>query len=239
MATRRPEFVTPEGVLCGWIALNEPDRNRDDNKDDDFGEYKCALRVPDDDCLTFKGQLEAEWAEHLDRLRSGKRKPKIHQTGGLPWEAEEDDDGEPTGHTVFKFKLKARAGLRSGNAFDMRPHIIELADDGKGERLYIPPAPRCMAYPLPKFDPAEEEVVAKRLRPCPQIGAGTRAKIHGRIHTWDYQGAGMTLWCEDVLIIELVEGQARSSEGYQFADVTEMVTAGDADISAFQGDGNF
>lgn len=101
------KLKTPIGTaLFPW--LQEPD-----TKWKDGGEYKVNLALDAKDAEPLIEQLEKIYetimADHKSDL-SDKKKKTIKEAA-RPWYDEEDDEDEPTGRTVFKFKSRFKPAM--------------------------------------------------------------------------------------------------------------------------------
>ena len=85
--------------IAVWPNLSEPNPN--------FGDFETKLRIDEATKNEILPKLEAAHDEnHADQLRkSGKKEIKQYP---IYCEAEEDEDGTPTGTYLIKFKMKAK-----------------------------------------------------------------------------------------------------------------------------------
>lgn len=110
--------VTPVGV-ASYPYLNKPDTKY--NADGEFkvslalgGEETEALRAQIDEMTAEYGEkVKAELQEKLAAAKTGAEKAKIKKaieglTINLPYSESVDDDGEPDGGYILKFKSKAQ-----------------------------------------------------------------------------------------------------------------------------------
>lgn len=112
--------VSPEGeFLNPWI-------NKADTKFNDDGLYQVDLIVEGEDAQDFREALDQEaeviFAEKTDKMTPGEKKKWGKY---VPYVLEEDDEGNPTGRTIFSFKQNAKIKLRDGTIKNIK---IELRD---------------------------------------------------------------------------------------------------------------
>lgn len=117
--------VTPKGE-ASWPKLFKPD-----TKFVPEGEYSIKLLVREDAAESLMELLdkEVELAYKNAVKKNPKQKAKINQR--TPYEHEVDDDGDETGNVEFKFKMKARVDLKSGDSFTQKPAVF----DAKGKPI--------------------------------------------------------------------------------------------------------
>lgn len=114
-------IISPRGELR-YPWLNKPD-----TKFNDDGIYKTDLVLDDSSAEKLKDTItraaEAALAKHVEDLPPAKAKKfEVY----LPFEEELDEDsGEPTGSTIFKFRQNAVIRLKDGDTKDIK---IELRD---------------------------------------------------------------------------------------------------------------
>ena len=92
-------ITTPAGVAkYPWLL-------KPDTKWNTEGEYKVTLVLDKEEAEPVISKIERVLEDHIAELKLGSNK-KVKQ-GPLPYCDEEDDEGNPTGRTEFKFKTKA------------------------------------------------------------------------------------------------------------------------------------
>ena len=131
MANKRKivELVTPVGT-AQYPWLNTPDLKWDSD-----GQYRCNLILEDnEETDAFMAKLQQEWTAAADheKEREGKQKARY---GSQPWMAEEDEDGNETGRTVIKAKLKAIVRPKGGTPWKKRPVLIDAKKNEMGENI--------------------------------------------------------------------------------------------------------
>lgn len=124
-------LTTPRGIAV-YPHLNEPD-TKFESQQAKGGEWHTQLRLPEDRALPLVEKLEATLAEWIKvknaEQKEAKRKP--YKRFNTPWEQVEDEDGNPTGDYIFKFKRGVQWTDRDGN---IRTNKIEFVD---GQRQTI------------------------------------------------------------------------------------------------------
>lgn len=130
--------LSPFGIaIHPW--LNKPDTKF--NKD---GVYKLDLRLDGPEATALKEQVEAaanaayEAYFEDDSERGGKSIPVKDRKNWkvyLPFEVDEDDQGNPTGYIVFTFKQNAKIKLKDGTVKD----IIVPIKDASGKKAVHKP----------------------------------------------------------------------------------------------------
>lgn len=153
MAQKKKQFHTPIGVFK-YCHLNKPDTRYKEE-----GEFAVtvAFEKDDPDTQAFIAQLEAlvpEQEEHAAEAfanASAKQKaqwknPKkgdpITEPTIMPfYEDEYDEEGDPTGRVLFKFKTKA--SFQDRKTGETRKKVVKLSD-GRGQ--VIPTKKRPLVY---------------------------------------------------------------------------------------------
>lgn len=209
--TPRPKFVTPKGVLVFPCYVSSPDAT--------YGGFSAYARIDGEAGKEFLEKLERQWSEWLDSLKSGKKKVKAKDQN-TPWLTNEtkpwEDIGKVAldyietlkdGEVVVKTKLKESYELRDGTVVTQQPSL---------------------------FDAGGKPITDDNR---PQVGSGTVARISGQINCWFNagSGAGMTLWCEAVQIIELCEfsGRPTDAEGFGFVEESGFATEEEEEVETF------
>jgi len=151
------QFVTPKGVAV-WPSLNTPD-----TKFVAEGEYHTKLRIQAEDAAPLIQQLEGIRDAYL--AEAVRRDPKVKQYKMADlYEEEVDDQGNLTGHYLFKFKQKAVIQTRSGSSLNMKVALFDsqrsptTAQIGGGSVLRI--AGSAIGYAMPST-----KMVGLSLRP--------------------------------------------------------------------------
>lgn len=107
-----PVVSSPIGEAV-WPRLQTPD-----TKFDNEGVYHTQLRIPAAQAENFIAQID----QFLAGFKAYKESEDVWQyrPGPLPYKHEMDDNGNPTGNVLFKFKLKAKAkNLKTGDSWDV------------------------------------------------------------------------------------------------------------------------
>lgn len=112
---KKQKYNSPVGV-AGYCWLNKPD-----TKFDDDGVYTVKLILEGDDAVAFQtvidGLVDAAWDELTDDWTNGKKKG---HTKYYPYKAEEDDEGDPTGRTIFNLKQNAVIKTKKGERIEIK-----------------------------------------------------------------------------------------------------------------------
>lgn len=118
-------LTTPKGI-ARYPHLNEPDTKFDSQRAKG-GEYHVDLVLEEAEALPLIERLKnvlGEWIKTKNaEQKELKRKP--YKPFNTPWEQEEDEEGNPTGRWIFKFKRGAEWTDRDGN---VRTNKIEFFD---------------------------------------------------------------------------------------------------------------
>ena len=151
-------LTTPEGTaVFPW--LNKPD-TKFESQTAKGGEYHVDIRLSEADAAPLKAKLEsllAEWTTVKNAEQKKEKKKPFRPYDSYPWQDAEDDEGNPTGEVVFKFKRGAEWTDRDGN---VRKNTIQFVDStgagisqpddiiGSGSRLRVCFQVRGWASPL-------------------------------------------------------------------------------------------
>ena len=191
---KRQKYLTPQGKL-GWTQLVEPDTKfADDTDPNDKGVYKAMLRLPKEDPGTqeFLDGIRSVFDEFVAETERRTGRRVKVHEEGLPFIDEEDRD---TGEPTGNVLVRTKLKAR-----------VSFKDTGK----FFDQRPKA-------FDSA-----GKLIPEMPNIGPGSTVKIAGQINCWFTSKAGVTLWCEAVQIIDLVEsnfgGDTADSFGFSQMD---------------------
>ena len=118
MKNNYTKVVTGVGV-SQYAWLTQPD-----TRFDEIGHYKKNLILSGQDADTLKAAINEELTKSV-ALAKEKAKGKNIKTAPAPFEDELDDDGQPTGSTVFKFKTKAQITTKDGKIIPNRVAIFD------------------------------------------------------------------------------------------------------------------
>lgn len=117
--TRPVRIITPDGY-ARWPRLSTPDTQFDPE-----GVYRVELALDPEPAAKVMAQLEPLLKESVEKAK--RENPKLSRiiVGVNPWTDEVDDNGEPTGRIVLRFKMKARIKTRTGEVIERRPIITD------------------------------------------------------------------------------------------------------------------
>lgn len=209
MRVERKGFTTPIGTLAFPVFLDEPDTKfAADNDENDKGEFKSRLIVSESDSEGFRNQVDEMYSNYIESLKEELGKKKIKTSlDNLPYFPELDDDDEPTGNYVFRFKLTARVNTRDGRFFDQAPRLFDASNNHMIESPNVGPGTKCR--------------IAGVINPWYNGG----------------KGAGLSLWLQGVQIIELHEkgNLMRDGEDFGFSKTSGFEAPAD-EVSPFGGD---
>jgi hypothetical protein len=118
MKNNYTKVVSGVGV-SQYAWLTQPD-----TRFDEIGHYKTNLILSGQDADTLKAAINEELTKSV-ALAKEKAKGKNIKTAPAPFEDELDDDGQPTGSTVFKFKTKAQITTKDGKIIPNRVAIFD------------------------------------------------------------------------------------------------------------------
>ena len=118
MKNNYTKVVSGVGV-SQYAWLTQPD-----TRFDEIGYYKTNLILSGQDADTLKAAINEELTKSV-ALAKEKAKGKNIKTAPAPFEDELDDDGQPTGSTVFKFKTKAQITTKDGKIIPNRVAIFD------------------------------------------------------------------------------------------------------------------
>tara|TARA_R100000995_G_scaffold35444_1_gene16169 strand:- start:1226 stop:1843 length:618 start_codon:yes stop_codon:yes gene_type:complete len=124
MAQQNEKVVSPVGV-SQYAWLTQPDTRFDEN-----GHYKTNLIVSTDDATELTNAIDNARQKAVE-LAKEKAKGKKIKEADAPYTEELDDDGKPTGNTIFKFKCKAKIVAKDGTII---PNKVALFD-AKGKPM--------------------------------------------------------------------------------------------------------
>ena len=112
--------TTPLGSAV-WPYLNTPD-----TKFDEDGVYKVSLRLDQDDeaVSSLVSLLQGEADKWYKSMTKEKKKPKLKKAD-LPWNEVIDEDGNPTGETEIRFKLKAKIRTKDDRVIENRVALFD------------------------------------------------------------------------------------------------------------------
>lgn len=106
--------VTPAGIAV-YPKLNEPDTKFDPN-----GTYSVRLKLTDEEAAPLIETIDELIDEAFDAAVAEAKTPaakKKIKRADVPYRAEENDQGEPTGYTLFNFKRKASGVTKEGRVW--------------------------------------------------------------------------------------------------------------------------
>jgi len=118
MANSYTKIVTPVGVAqFPWLTTA-------DTKFGEPGDYKVNLVIKKEDCGAIIHVIDEVVKESLT-LAKEKSKSKTIKQANPPYNDELDDEGNPTGNVIFKFKCKSVVTMKTGETFENRPAIFD------------------------------------------------------------------------------------------------------------------
>ena len=115
MANDFQNMVTPAGVAV-YPHLTTPDTKFDAN-----GVYKVSLSLTEEEAAPLIEKVEEVQEEATGMIPPGKRQ-KFSEP---PYYDEMDDQGQPTGRVIFKFKMKAKVNTKDGRTLEMSPKLFD------------------------------------------------------------------------------------------------------------------
>ena len=124
MKNNYTKIVSGVGV-SQYAWLTQPD-----TRFDEVGHFKTNLILSGEEADTLKGAINEALTKSI-ALAKEKAKGKNLKTAPTPFEDEVDDNGEPTGSTIFKFKTKAQITTRDGKIIPNKVAIF----DSKGNPM--------------------------------------------------------------------------------------------------------
>ena len=95
-----------------------------DTRFDEVGHYKTNLILSGQEADELKAAIDAEIKNSV-ALAKEKAKGKNIKMANPPYEDDVDDNGEPTGSTIFKFKTKAQLTTKDGKIIPNRVAIFD------------------------------------------------------------------------------------------------------------------
>lgn len=115
MANDFQNMVTPPGVAV-YPHLTTPDTKFDAN-----GVYKVSLSLTEEEAAPLIERVEKVQEEATGMIPPGKRQ----KLSDPPYYDEMDDQGQPTGRVIFKFKMKAKVNTKDGRTLEMSPKLFD------------------------------------------------------------------------------------------------------------------
>ena len=103
-----------------WAKVFEPD-----TKFVPEGEYSIQVSLPEEQAAEVCEQLDNMAQAKLAEAVKDNPKLKTVLSTRKSYEAEVDDDGNPTGNIIIKSKLKARVKSRDGQTFEQKPMVVD------------------------------------------------------------------------------------------------------------------
>jgi hypothetical protein len=112
-------FTTPVGELVyPWLT-------RADTRYDPDGVFQTKLLLPFENAQELIAKLEKVLSDYIATLDG----PAANYNPADVYEDELDENNEPTGNVMFRFKLKNKVTPREGDAFTQAP-VLVMAEDG-------------------------------------------------------------------------------------------------------------
>jgi len=125
MSNNKPtQIVTPKGeAIYPWIS-------KPDTQFDEDGVFKTALRVDAEEAQALIEKIEAEvdpfYNETVEELKGKKQNKKARELEKyVPYEHEEDDDGNQTGYVIIKAKQNAWIYPKNSDPVYMQPNVFD------------------------------------------------------------------------------------------------------------------
>lgn len=125
MTEKRTKYTSPKGEFL-WPKLTVPD-----TKFKAEGEYGLRMRVAENvpGVAQMIARIDAEAAESLKAAQEKAKTPKDRkawETKYLPYEREEDEEGNPTGNVIFKASMKASGvSKKTGKPWKRKPALFD------------------------------------------------------------------------------------------------------------------
>jgi len=135
-------WTTPIGK-ARYPHLSEPDTKFDEN-----GSYHVALVLSNEEAQDLIDRLESRFNDEYAGFCRERKKNNLKQAD-LPYSPEEDDDGNPTGNMIFRFKMRAK----TSKGVDRRPLLFDAKMKpmteliGGGSRIRVSFEPSCWFVP--------------------------------------------------------------------------------------------
>lgn len=120
----KPKLIaTPRGTVAGFCAIQSP--TWDFNKTQKEYQIKVAFDADDPEMEKFIAEMEALRDAHLEEVLKEKPKyKKIAKTKEVG-EVELDDDGDPTGRILIRFKQKYEIVPKKGDPFTKTIALVD------------------------------------------------------------------------------------------------------------------
>jgi hypothetical protein len=171
------QVVSPRG-RARWPKLNEPDR-----KFNQKGEFVVDLVLEGEEAEEFKQRIDVLFDKGYADILKREGKKKLKQ-GNRPYRPVEDQNGEETGETAFKFKMKALVETRDGRSWEQRPDLFDARGKPMSEVIGGGSIIRCSAEAYPWYSPTLGMGLSLRLKGVQVLDlkaplSGGDAKSHG------------------------------------------------------------
>jgi len=115
MANDFVSYTTNTGIAI-YPHLTQPDTKFNAN-----GEYKVSLSLTEQEAAPLKKLIEQEKVKAMAMIPEGKKAKESDD----PYFNETDDEGQETGRTVFKFKMKAKVQNKQGQTIELQPRLFD------------------------------------------------------------------------------------------------------------------
>lgn len=135
-------WVTPIGKAL-WPHINEPD-----TKFDEDGVFTISLVLPDEEAQPLIERLEERYGEEYGSFCRERKKTSLKEAD-KPWQAETDEEGNLTGNSILRFKMKAK----TAKGIEQRPLIFDAKKRpmteviGGGSQIKVAFEPSCWFVP--------------------------------------------------------------------------------------------
>lgn len=123
--------VTPKGVLVfPWLT-------KADTKFNAEGVYKTSFALEGDEAEEFAEMLDGVLAE-AEKYYTEELTPRAKAQARVasPYEEELDDDGEPTGRVLFRFKQNATIKRKDGSVTKVKLPVVDSKRKPTSEPVY-------------------------------------------------------------------------------------------------------
>jgi hypothetical protein len=122
---------SPSGIASfPWVNVPDTKFNAD-------GLYKVDLVLSGDAASSLRSKIDKAIEDAFVELTKDMtpKEAKAHSKA-FPYEIEEDDEGRPTGNTIFKFRQNAKITLKSGEKKDIKISLKDATGlNGTTERV--------------------------------------------------------------------------------------------------------
>lgn len=148
---------TPKGTArFPWV-------NKPDTKFNAEGVYKVDLVLDGQDASDLRAKVDAAVeAAYTEITKDMTPKEAKSYKIAAPYEVEEDDEGRPTGNTVFKFRQNAKIKMKSGETKDIQIAIKDSKNRDTKEPIFGGSIVK-LAYTTRPYKAASSKTISVRL----------------------------------------------------------------------------